>query len=50
MYTAWLSFLSKTFIHMLWLWLALEWYTGQVALITLFKLDVHNLGWHIYVI
>ena len=22
----------KTFIHMLWLWLALEWYTGQLIL------------------
>ena len=27
-------------IHMLWLWLPLEWYTGQLTLNTAFKLDV----------
>ena len=33
MYTAWLNFL---FILMLWLWLALKWYSGQLALNTPF--------------
>ena len=30
----------KTFIHMLWLWLTLEWHTRQLTLNTPFKLDV----------
>ena len=30
----------KTFIYMLWLWLALEWYTGYLTHNTPFKLDV----------
>ena len=34
----------KNIYHMLWYWLALEWYTGQLTLITPFKLDVILVG------
>ena len=42
MYFAWVIKLSKKFTHMLWLRLALEWYTGQLIPNTPFKL-----GWHL---